>query len=52
MKVPNNLLPTHHIFRTRKAANIYMKELETVLKYPKGAGYLQVVQINAPKEIN
>ena len=46
---PDHILPCAHIFHTRKAANARVRDLEKLLQYPKGKGYLKVVQITVPK---
>lgn len=46
---PDHILPCAHIFHSRKAANARVRELESLLQYPKSKGYLKVVQVNMPK---
>jgi hypothetical protein len=48
IRQPDCILPCAQIFRTRKAANHRIQQLNEALKYPSGKKFLQVVQINAP----
>lgn len=50
IRQPDCILPCAQIFRSRKAANHRVRELEGTLGYPAGQRYLQVVQVTQPKE--
>ena len=45
-----SIVPCAQVFRTRRAANSRARDLEQLLGYPQGLGYLQVLQVNQPKE--